>query len=68
MGYLFDNHDMFLVFVKSEMGSYGDQDRVDDLVGDIDEREICGWSEKELIEDISEDIAEKVLEWLKPSK
>ncbi|MDY9922659.1 hypothetical protein [Methanobacterium sp.] len=46
------------------MGTYSDQDRIEDVVGDIDEAEICTWSEKDLIEDISEDIADKVLEWL----
>jgi hypothetical protein len=46
------------------MGTYSDQERVEDVVGDIDEGNVCGWSEKDLIEDISEDIADKVLEWL----
>lgn len=61
---LFENHDNVFSFCESEMGSYSDQDRMEDVVGDIDEAEICGWSEKDLIEDISEDIADKVLEWL----
>jgi hypothetical protein len=46
------------------MGSFSDQDRVEDVVGDIDEGEVCSWSEKDWIEDISEDITDKVLEWL----
>lgn len=61
---LFDNHDNVFSFCESEMGSYSDQDRVEDVIGDIDEAEICSWSEKDWIEDISEDIADKVLEWL----
>lgn len=61
---LFENHDKVFSFCKSEMGTYSDQERVEDVVGDIDEAEVCNWSEKDLIEDISEDIADKVLEWL----
>ncbi len=61
---LFENHDNVFSFCESEMGSYSDQDRVEDVVGDIDEAEVCAWSEKDLIEDISEDIADKVLKWL----
>ncbi|HMK54666.1 MAG TPA: hypothetical protein VK444_07790 [Methanobacteriaceae archaeon] len=62
---LFENHDNNFSFCESEIGTYSDQDRVEDLVGDIDEAEVCTWSEKDLIEDISEDIAELVLKWLK---
>lgn len=61
---LFENHDKVFSFCESEMGTYSDQERVEDIVGDIDEAEVCGWSEKDLIKDISEDIADKVLEWL----
>ena len=61
---IFENHDKIFSFCKSEMGTYSDQERVEDAVGDIDEAEVCGWSEKDLIKDISEDIADKVLEWL----
>ncbi len=61
---LFDNHDNDFSFCESEMGSYSDKDRVEDVVGDIDEGEVCAWSEKDWIEDISDDIADKVLEWL----
>ena len=46
------------------MGSYSDQERMEDVVGNIDEAEVCSWSKKDLIEDISEDITDKVLEWL----
>ena len=61
---IFENHDKIFSFCESEMGTYSDQDRMEYVVGDIDEAEICTWSEKDLIEDISEDIADKVLEWL----
>lgn len=65
---IFEDHDKKFSFCESEMGTYSDQDRIEDVVGDIDEAELCAWSEKDLIEDISEDIADKVLEWLKTLK
>ncbi|MBP2044990.1 hypothetical protein [Methanobacterium aggregans] len=65
---IFEDHDKKFSFCESEMGTYSDQDRIEDVVGDIDEAEVCAWSEKDLIEDISEDIADKVLEWLKTLK
>lgn len=61
---LFENHNKVFSFCESEMGTYSDQERVEDVVGDIDEGNVCAWSEKDLIEDISEDISDKVLEWL----
>ncbi len=61
---LFDNHDNDFSFCESEMGTYSDQDRVEDAVGDIDESDVCKWDEHDSIEDIAEDIADKVLEWL----
>jgi hypothetical protein len=61
---LFENHNKVFSFCESEMGTYSDQERVEDVIGDIDEGEVCAWSEKDLIDDISEDIADKVLEWL----
>ena len=61
---LFENHNKIFSFCESEMGTYSDQERMEDVVGDIDEADICSWSEKDLIEDISENIADKVLEWL----
>lgn len=61
---IFENHDKVYSFCESEMGTFSDQDRMEDIVGDIDEDEVCKWSEKDLIEDISEDIADKILEWL----
>ena len=61
---LFDNHDQKFSFCESEMGGYTDQDRIEDMVGDIDEGEVCKWSEKDWIEDISEYIADEVLGWL----
>ncbi len=65
---LFEDHNKIFSFCESEMGTYSDQERMEDVVGDIDEAEVCSWSEKDLIEDISEDIADKVLEWLEISK
>ena len=61
---LFDDHDRDFSFCESEMGGYTDQDRIEDVVGDIDEGEVCKWSEKDWIEDISEYIADEVLGWL----
>lgn len=60
----FENHDKVYSFCESEMGSLSDQERLEDVVGDIDEAEICKWEEQERIEDLSEVIADKVLEWL----
>lgn len=65
---LFDDHDKDFSFCESEMGGYTDQDRIEDVVGDIDEGEVCKWSEKDWIEDISEYIADEVLGWLKTIK
>lgn len=62
---LFDNRNKDFSFCESQIGTYSDQDRVEDVVGNIDEKEICKWSEKDWIEDISENIADEVLEWLK---
>jgi hypothetical protein len=61
---LFDNHDKEFSFCESTVGEYTDQDRVEDLVGDIEEEDVCTWSEQDWIEDISEEIAEEVIEWL----
>ena len=60
----FDNHDKEFSFCESTVGEYTDQDRVEDIVGDIEEENVCTWSEQDWIEDISEEIAEEVLEWL----
>jgi len=62
---LFDNHDKEFSFCESVVGEYTDQDRVEDLVGDIEEEDVCTWSEQDWIEDISEDIAEETIDWLK---
>lgn len=61
---LFDNHDKDFSFCESVMGDYTDQDRVEDIVGDIEEENVCTWSEQDWIEDISEEIADEVFEWL----
>jgi len=65
---LFDNHDKDYSFCESNVGGYTDQDRVEDIVGDIEEEDVCTWSEQDWIEDISENIAEEVIEWLEPIK
>ncbi len=41
---------------------------MEDIVGDIEEEDVCTWSEQDWIEDISENIAEEVIEWLEPLK
>jgi hypothetical protein len=64
----FDNHDKEFSFCESTVGEYTDQDRVEDIVGDIEEENVCTWSEQDWIEDISEEIAEEVLEWLETLK
>ena len=64
----FDNHDKEFSFCESTVGEYTDQDRVEDIVGDIEEEDVCTWSEQDWIEDISEEIAEEVLEWLETPK
>jgi hypothetical protein len=61
---LFDNHDKEFSFCESTVGGYTDQDRVEDIVGDIEEEDVCTWSEQDWIEDISEEIAAEVSEWL----
>lgn len=65
---LFDNHDKEFNFCESVLGEYTDQDRVEDMVGDIEEEDVCTWSEQDWIEDISEDIAEEAIEWLENLK
>ncbi len=62
---IYDNHDKEFSFCESTVGEFTDQDRVEDIVGDIEEEDVCTWSEQDWIEDISEKIAEEVLEWLK---
>jgi hypothetical protein len=61
---LFDNHDKDFSFCESVVGDFTDQDRVEDIVGDIEEEDVCTWSEQDWIEDISEDIADEMIEWL----
>ena len=65
---LFDNHDKEFSFCESVLGEYTDQDRVEDMVGDIEEEDVCTWSEQDWIEDISEDIAGETIEWLENLK
>lgn len=65
---IFDNHDKEFSFCESTVGEYTDQDRVEDLVGDIEEQDVCTWSEQDWIEDISEEIADEVIEWFETLK
>ncbi len=65
---LFDNHDKEFSFCESNVGGYTDQDRVEDIVGDIEEEDVCTWSEQDWIEDISQEIAEEAIEWLETLK
>jgi len=65
---LFEKHEKNFSFCESQIGSYTDDDRVEDVVGDIDEADVCKWSEQDWIEDISENIADNVIHWLKTLK
>jgi len=62
---VFENQDKSYNFCESEVGGWSDNDRVEDVVGDIAEEDVCKWSEQDGIEDISEDIADEVLDWIK---
>jgi len=62
---LIENQDKSYNFCESEVGGWSDNDRVEDVVGDIAEEDVCKWSEQDGIEDISEDIADEVLDWIK---
>ena len=62
---IFENKDKSFNFCESDVGGWGDDDRVEDVVGDIAEEDVCRWSEQDWIEDISEDIAVEVIGWLK---
>jgi hypothetical protein len=62
---IFENHDMAFSFCESEVGTWSDEDRVEDVVGDISEGDICKWSDQDWIEDISGEISDEVLVWLK---
>jgi hypothetical protein len=61
---LFDNLEKSYTFCESDVGGWGDNDRVEDVVGDIAEEDVCKWSEQDWIEDISETIADEVFKWL----
>jgi len=61
---LFENHDKSYNFCESEVGGWTDNDRVEDVVGDIAEEDVCRWSEQDWIEDISEIIADEVINWI----
>ena len=65
---LFENHDKTYNFCESEVGGWSDNDRVEDVVGDIAEEDVCKWSEQDWLEDISDDIADEVIDWIKTLK
>ena len=62
---LFENQDKSYNFCESDVGGWSDNDRVEDVIGDIAEEDVCKWSEQDWIEDISEYIADEVFVWLK---
>ena len=62
---LFENQDKSYSFCESGVDTWTDNDRIEDVVGDIAEEDVCKWSEQDWIEDISEYIADEVLGWLK---
>lgn len=62
---LFENKDKSFNFCESDVGGWSDDDRVEDVVGDLAEEDVCKWSEQDWIEDISEDIADEVIGWLR---
>ena len=62
---LFENQDKSYNFCESDVGGWSDNDRVEDVIGDIAGEDVCKWSEQDWIEDISENIADEVLVWLK---
>lgn len=62
---LFENHDKNYSFCESTVGEWDDNDRIEDIVGDVAEEDVCKWSEQDWIEDISEVIAIEVLTQIK---
>jgi hypothetical protein len=65
---LFENKDKSYTFCESGVDTWTDDDRIDDIVGDIAEEDVCKWSEQDWIEDISEYIADEVNNWLNSLK
>lgn len=62
---LFENKEKNFNFCASAVGQWSDYDKVEDVIGDIAEVDVCKWSDQDKIKDISENIAEEVLSWLK---
>jgi len=62
---LFENKEKNFNFCASAVGRWSDYDKVEDVIGDIAEVDVCKWSDQDKIKDISENIAEEVLSWLK---
>ena len=65
---LFENKDKSYTFCESGVETWTDDDRIDDIVGDIAEEDVCKWSEQDWIEDISEYIADEVVDWINSLK
>lgn len=59
-----ENHDSDLSFcTPSEKEPWSDESTFEEI-GDISKSKICTWSDQNHIEDIAEDIADEVMEWL----
>lgn len=59
-----ENHDSDLSFcMPSQKDPWSDESTFDE-VGDISKSKICTWSDQNNIEDVAEDIADEVMEWL----
>ena len=59
-----ENHDSDLTFcTPSQKDPWSDESTFEEI-GDISKSKICTWSDQNHIEDIAEDIADEVMEWL----
>lgn len=59
------NHDTDITFCMERDKTLGGDMSSFEEIGDISGAVICTWSDQNQIEDIAEDIADEVLEWLK---
>lgn len=59
-----ENHDGDLSFcTPSEKNPWSDESTFEEI-GDLSKAKICAWSDQNHIEDVAEDIADEVTEWL----
>lgn len=59
-----ENHDSDLTFcTPSQKELWGDESTFEEI-GDLSKSKICTWSDQNHIEDIAEDIADEVMDWL----